>query len=171
MDNPNNEEQFFTSPYSENNLIPEYEPQIPEGQEPTAELARASTLPTPRITAKRDDKNIAEPEGQLTIDVYQTPTDIYIESAIAGVSPEDIDIHVTSDSVTIRGTRSRDKHVRPEDYLYQECYWGRFSRQIILPQEVDADSASASFTRSGILRIQLPKMSRAKAKKLKVQLE
>jgi HSP20 family molecular chaperone IbpA len=160
-------QEFFNSPYSETNLVPEFEAEI--DTPPTAELARASTMP--RVTARRETTSTSEPEGQLTIDVFQTPTDIYIESAIAGISPEDIDIHVTSDSVTIRGTRARDKHVKPEDYLHQECYWGRFYRQVILPQEVDAEGSIASFSRNGILRIQLPKMSRAKAKKLKVQFE
>ena len=111
-----------------------------------------------------------EPEGQLTIDVYQTPDEIVIESAVAAVAPEDLDINVSGDSVTIRGSRRREREVRDEDYLYQECYWGRFSRSIILPQEVDADGAIATI-RNGILKIRLPKLRRERAKKLKVKLE
>lgn len=111
-----------------------------------------------------------EPEGQLTIDVYQTPTDIYVESAIAGVSPDDIDINVTNDSITIRGARHREKEASDEDYFYKECYWGRFSRSVILPQEVDPEGASVSF-KNGILKVKLPKLSRKKSKKLKVRVE
>ena len=125
-------------------------------------------------TSKVDTKNdnvTGEPEGQLTIDVYQTPTEIIIESAVAGVDPDDLDIHVATDSVTIKGSRKRERTIKDEDYLYQECYWGRFSRSIILPQEIDAENALASFSKNGILKIQLPKLSKAKAKKLKVQLE
>jgi HSP20 family protein len=109
-----------------------------------------------------------EPEGQLTIDVYQTPLEIVIESAVAGVSPDDLDINATTDSVTIRGRRHREKEVRDEDYFYRECYWGRFSRSVILPQEVDPDSASVEF-KNGILTIRLPKLNRKKTKKLKVK--
>ena len=111
-----------------------------------------------------------EPEGQLTLDVYQTPTEIVIESAIAGVKPEDIDINVSSDSVTIRGARHRDEEVKEENYIYQECYWGRFSRSVILPQEIDPENVEAKF-KNGILTVKLPKVNRQKTKKIKVRME
>lgn len=111
-----------------------------------------------------------EPEGKLTVDVYQTPNEIVVESAIAGVKADDIDVHVTNDSVTIRGARKREKTVKDEDYLYQECYWGRFARTIILPQEVDPDASTVSF-KNGILTVRLPKANRKKTKKLKVVIE
>jgi HSP20 family molecular chaperone IbpA len=119
------------------------------------------------------DSNIdfeSEPEGQLTIDVYQTPNDIVVESAIAGVKPDDIDITVTNDSVSVRGHRRRDIKIKDEDYFYQECYWGRFSRSIILPQEIDADKATVTF-KNGVLTIKLPKLNKQRAKKLKVKFE
>lgn len=137
------------------------------------ELAKADTgvSVAPHIIAakpipKSDDE--AEPEGQLTIDVYQTPTDIIVESAIAGVKPENIDINVATDSVTVRGERRREKEVRNEDYFYQECYWGKFSRSVILPQEVDPEGATVNF-KNGILTIHLPKINRQKTKRLKVK--
>lgn len=108
-----------------------------------------------------------ETEGQLTIDVYQTPTHIIIESTIAGVKPEDLDVDITNESVTINGSREKEEKIRDEDYIYQECYWGRFSRSVILPQEVDSDTAEASL-KNGILVIKLPKLDRHRAKKLKV---
>jgi HSP20 family protein len=111
-----------------------------------------------------------EPEGQLTVDVYQTPEDIVVESAIAGVRAEDIDIQVTTDSIAIRGSRRREKEVGDEDYIYQECYWGRFARSIILPQEVDPDGAKVTF-KNGILTVRLPKVNKKKAKKLHVSSE
>ncbi|MBI4095020.1 MAG: Hsp20/alpha crystallin family protein [Candidatus Liptonbacteria bacterium] len=110
----------------------------------------------------------SEPEGHLTIDVYQTPSEIVIESAIAGVAPEDLDIDVTTDSVTVKGKRHREKSVKEEDYFYRECYWGRFSRSVILPQEVDADASAATF-KNGILTIRLPKLRRERSKKLRVK--
>lgn len=146
------------------------------------ELAKAGTLaPTrSRLNNKKTEKNSVEetkeidlgdePEGQLTIDVYQTPEEIVIESAIAGVKPEDLDVDVSTDSITIRGSRRRDKKVQEEDYLYQECYWGRFSRSVILPQEVDPDNSAVTL-KNGILTVRLPKINRKKTKKLKVKAE
>jgi len=109
-----------------------------------------------------------ESEGQLTIDVYQTDDEIVVESTVAGVEPDDIDIDISSESVTIRGERSKSEEIADENYLYQECYWGKFSRSIILPQEVDPDKAKADF-KNGILRIRLPKISKGKTRKLKVK--
>lgn len=109
-----------------------------------------------------------ESEGQLTIDVYQTDDDIIIESTVAGVEPDDLDIDISSESVTIRGERRRSNEVSEENYLYQECYWGKFSRSIILPQEIDPDKAKAEF-KNGVLRVRLPKIAKGKIRKLKVK--
>ena len=120
----------------------------------------------PKVVESKDSVvawDDSEPEGQLTVDVYQTPSDIVVESAIAGVRPEDIDIQVTADSISIRGSRHREKEVGDEDYLYQECYWGRFARSIILPQEVDPDGADVTF-KNGILTIRLPKVKKRNRK-------
>ena len=138
----------------------------PPMPEVDVELAKSSAAFATR--SRRDEST--EPEGQLTIDVYQTPSEIVIESAIAGVGEGDLDIQVSADSVTIKGSRRREKSVKDDDYLYQECYWGRFSRSIILPQEVDAEGAQASL-KNGILTVRLPKLSKVRAKRLKVHLE
>jgi HSP20 family protein len=129
----------------------------------------------PRIARTKEERNNdvwadGEPEGQLTVDVYQTPNDIVVESAIAGVDPQDIDVNVTTDSISIRGSRKREKNVRDEDYLYQECYWGKFGRSIILPQEVDPEGAEVKF-KNGILTVILPKANRKKIHKLKVRVD
>ncbi len=111
-----------------------------------------------------------EEEGKLTIDVYQTPEEFVIESTIAAVDPENLDVNITSESVTIKGERTRKECIPESDYLYQECYWGRFSRSVILPQEIDADKASAEF-KNGTLRIFLPKIVKEKTKKLRIKTE
>lgn len=116
------------------------------------------------------DGLLDENEGQLTVDVYQTPTDIVVTSTIAGVNPEDLDVEITRESVTIRGKREREETVSSDDYFYQECYWGRFSRSIILPQEIDADKANATFN-NGILRVELPKLDKQRVRKMKVKFE
>lgn len=135
------------------------------------ELAKANTA-TPLKAAKTASVKIQddEPEGQLAIDVYQTAGDIVVESAIAGIKPEDIDVTVTSDSVTIKGERRRDREVKSEDYFYQECYWGKFSRSVILPQEVDPEKADVTL-KNGILTIVMPKLEKRKSRKLKVKVE
>lgn len=106
-------------------------------------------------------------EGQLTIDVYQTPSDVVIKSTVAGVKPEDIDISFTNDMITIRGKRKKDEEISTEDYYYQELYWGAFSRSVILPVEVDVDKARADI-KNGILTVRLPKSEKIKTKKIKV---
>ena len=106
-------------------------------------------------------------EGQLTIDVYQTPEEMVIKSTIAGVKSEDLDITIATDMVTIQGARKKDENVSPEDYYYQELYWGPFSRSVILPQEIDNDGAKASM-KEGVLTIRLPKFERGKTKKLRI---
>jgi len=108
-----------------------------------------------------------EGEGQLTVDVYQTPDDIVVESTVAGVKPDEIDIDVTSEAVTIRGERNHEHNIDEGDYFYQECFWGKFSRSIILPQEVDPDRAHSSL-KNGVLTIRLPKVHRNKSRKLRV---
>lgn len=108
-----------------------------------------------------------EEEGQLTIDVYQTPEEMIIKSTIAGVRQDDLDITIATDMVTIQGVRRKDENISPEDYYYQELYWGPFSRSVILPQEVDTESAKAGL-KDGILTIRLPKFERGRTKKLRI---
>ena len=135
-----------------------------------AELAKSSPAVARRAADDTLEEFTGEDEGQLAIDLYQTPTEIIVESPIAGVASEDIDVGITSEAVTIRGKRERERTVREEDYVYQECYWGRFSRSVALPQEVDAEKAEAAI-KNGVLVIRLPKLNRLKAKKLKVKSE
>ena len=154
----------------EDSKLEEEEKEREDGEEeeaPEAELAKASVLTPPKPVRKSE---AGEPEGQLTLDVYQTPDEIVIESAIAGVKPEDIDIDVSADSIAIRGERHKEHKIKEQDYFYQECYWGRFSRSVILPQEVDPENASVSF-KNGILMVRLPKANRKKSRKLKVKFE
>jgi HSP20 family protein len=109
-------------------------------------------------------------EGELAVDVYQTANNFVVEATIAGVDPENIDVSITPDSITIRGKREKMERVKADEYLLQECFWGRFSRTIILPQEFDSDKASASI-KNGVLKITLPKISKTKTKRIKVKFE
>jgi len=109
-----------------------------------------------------------EAEGQLAVDVYQTEKELVILSAIAGVKPEDINISGQGDVVIIRGRRERPVKDKEENYFYQECYWGPFSKEIILPVEADASRATAAMT-EGVLIIRIPKIERKKEKKIIVK--
>ncbi|MEX0649736.1 MAG: Hsp20/alpha crystallin family protein [Candidatus Andersenbacteria bacterium] len=109
-----------------------------------------------------------EQEGQLTVDVFQDDENIIVQSTIAGVSPDDLDVSITNDMVTIRGERRQQYDADSEDYFYQECYWGTFSRSIILPIEIDADRAEAKI-KNGVLTIRIPKANTAVTRKLKVK--
>lgn len=111
-----------------------------------------------------------ESEGQLTLDVYQTATELVIKSTIAGVRSEDLDISITNDMLTIKGVRAKDEEVSSENYYYQECYWGPFSRSVILPADVDPDRIKAAL-KNGILTIRLPKIDRPKTKKISIHSE
>jgi HSP20 family protein len=97
-----------------------------------------------------------ETEGQLAIDVFQTEKKIIIKSTIAGVKPENLKISLHHDLLTIKGSRSIKEEVKEEDYLYRECYWGSFSRSIILPAEVDSKRVEAELE-NGVLTITLYK--------------
>ena len=119
---------------------------------------------------KSDDGDEIETEGKLTVDVYKTPSEIIVESAIAGIKPEDLDIDVSTDSITIKGERRREERIKDEDYFYQECYWGKFSRSVILPEEIDPDNAVVHF-KNGILTVRMPKRNKKTSKKLKVKIE
>ena len=107
-------------------------------------------------------------EGELTIDVYQTPSEIVIKSMVAGVKPEDLDISITRDMVTIKGKRETERFIKDEDYYHQELYWGSFSRAIMLPAEIEVEEADA-VEKHGLLVIRLPKIDKNKQTRLRVK--
>jgi HSP20 family protein len=109
-----------------------------------------------------------EAEGVLTIDVYQTENDIVIVSTIAGVTSNDLEVSITNDMVTIKGERRNVADVRDDDYFYQECYWGSFSRSVILPIDVDAENAKAEL-KDGVLQVFLPKSEKVKSKRIPIK--
>ncbi len=130
------------------------------------------TLP---VRKSREDESPAnwideetEKEGELTVDVYQTPDMIVVKSMIAGVRPEDLDVSITRDMVTIRGKREEERVARDEDYFSRELYWGSFSRTIQLPEEIDVDEAEA-IEKHGLLILKLPKLDKKRQSKLKVK--
>ncbi len=132
-----------------------------------------SALPR-RAEGGRSEKHPAvaetevESEGELSVDVYQTPTHIIIRAMIAGVRPDDLDVSISRDMVTIHGKRESHTEGTAGDFFFQELYWGSFSRTIVLPQEVEIEGAEAS-ERHGLLLIRLPKLDKGRHAKLKVK--
>ena len=126
-----------------------------------AELAKVKSQPTALKIEKEEDEKLKpsledEIEGQLTVDVYQTKDAIVVQSTVAGVDPEDLEINITNESVTIHGSREKIERVEEKDYFYQECFWGKFSRTLVLPCRVFPDQVTASL-KNGILTIILTK--------------
>ncbi len=116
---------------------------------------------------KKDFFPAKEPEGQLALDVYQTPTEIVIVAPIAGVKLTDITITLTEDVLTIKGKRYLEFDIPEQDYLTQECFWGDFSRSILLPASVDSTKISASF-KDAVLKISIPRTERTKTKLIRI---
>lgn len=117
---------------------------------------------------KKNIKDKGEEEGELAVDVFQTDAEIIIQSTIAGVQAENLDVSIQSDTVTIKGKRKREIEAESKNYFYQECYWGPFSRSVILPEEIRADKAEARLE-NGILTLTLPKAKKVKKTKVKVK--
>ncbi len=110
----------------------------------------------------------SEEEGQLAVDMYQTPSEIIIKTMIAGVKQEDLDISITRDMVVIKGHREESNDTLGNDYFHKELYWGLFSRTIILPQEIDVDESEA-INKNGLLVIRMPKIDKHRQAKLKIK--
>ncbi len=144
------EEELVDEPYDDEQVV----------DEPAAQASESAE--------KKDEEWLSDYEGQLNIDMYQTKDNVIIKSTIAGVRPEDIDITVANDMVSIKGTRKKEENVTQEDYFYQECYWGNFSRSVIVPVDIDSEQIEADL-KDGILTIVIPKAAKAKTKKVKVK--
>jgi len=150
------------------NMVIEDEPQEKHRSKKTV---RARREDPEEVQEDGDEKDPQEEwlksEGQLTVDVYQTETELILESAVAGIKVEDLDVLIEDDVITIKGKRNNPLPDKG-DYFIQECYWGKFSRKVILPVEVDAARADASM-REGVLIIRIPKIQREKKKKVLIR--
>jgi len=101
-------------------------------------------------------------DGRLAVDVLENDKELVITSAIAGVKPENLEVFVHNDMLTIRGKRHADTQVETgAKYLVRECHWGSFSRSVILPMEVDVDAIAATI-KDGVLLVRMPKTHRSK---------
>ncbi|MBA3550686.1 Hsp20/alpha crystallin family protein [Patescibacteria group bacterium] len=144
-----------------------------EHQRQTAVERRSPQLerrspPVQQVETQDEWMEESSEEGQLTVDVYQTMNDIVIKTIVAGVKPDDLDISISRDMVTIKGRRDEVKEVSDDDFFHRELYWGSFSRTVLLPEEIDVEAAEAS-EKHGLLTIKLPKVDKRRQTKLKVR--
>ena len=129
---------------------------------------------TKKLSVKKTGKDIGnwieeeDEDAELTVDVYQTPTDIIVQTMVAGVRPEDLELTIARDMITIKGKREESRTVDEENYFTKELYWGTFSRTILLPQEIDPEEAEAT-EKHGLLTIKLPKIDKEKKTSVKVK--
>ncbi len=143
------------------------EPAEEEEEEPTPIHTTVAQEPKTALRESQEEPS-AEEEGELTVDIYNKGDVIVIQSTVAGVKPEHLDVGITDDMVTIRGRRERADRVKEEHYYYKELFWGTFSRQIILPEEIEQEEAEASL-QHGLLTVKLPKKRHGVTQKLKVK--
>ncbi len=136
----------------------------PRAQEPEEEEEEAVV----EVASHSENESTGEDEGELTVDIYDRGDAIVIHSTVAGVKPEDIDVAITSDTVTVRGKRRCPEKVPEHDYYYKELFWGQFSRSVLLPEEIEEDMAEAVL-KHGMLTIKLPKKRHGVIQKVKVK--
>ena len=156
-------------------------PSLPVKSRPVEEVAPEATRPvapvehyeekplhleSPKHEPLRDEA--ADEDGELTVDIYDKGDAIIIQSTVAGVRPEDLDVSITTDTVTIKGKRMRESGTSEDAYYYKELFWGTFSRSVILPEEIDDDTAEANL-KNGMLTLRLPKKRHGIAQKIKVK--
>jgi len=104
----------------------------------------------------------------MPMDVYQTDNEVVVKTGLSGVKPEDVEITITGDTLSIRGEKKADEKVKREDYIYQEHRYGSFSRTVTLPGGLDSSKAEASFE-NGVLTLTIPKSEQVKPKQIKVK--
>ena len=104
----------------------------------------------------------------MPLDMYQTANDIVVKASLPGIKPEEVDISITGDILTIKGEHKEEQEVKQEDYACKEIYHGTFNRSITLPVQVQSDKAEAVFE-NGILTLTLPKAEEIKPKQIKVK--
>jgi HSP20 family protein len=109
-----------------------------------------------------------EGRGTMPLDMYQTENEVVVKASLPGFKPEEVDISITGDTLTIKGEHKEEKETKEKDYIYKERRYGSFSRTITIPVAVKSDRADATFE-NGEIMLKLPKAEEAKPKQIKVK--
>lgn len=107
-------------------------------------------------------------ELPVDLDVYQTADNVVIKASLPGLKPEDVEISLIGDILTIKGEHKEEKEVKEKDYFHKERRYGSFSRSLQIPASVKSDKAEALFE-DGVLTLTLPKAEKEKPKQIKVK--
>lgn len=107
------------------------------------------------------------PAAALPVDMYETDDELVVKATVPGLKPEDIEVTITGDLLTIKGEFKSEEKTEKRNYLRQERRFGSFCRQVGLPVGVDSNKAKATFE-NGVLALELPKVEAVKAKTVKV---
>jgi HSP20 family protein len=115
-----------------------------------------------------DEWDDSEPvAGQLAVDVYETKEKLVVKGRVAGVNKSDLDVSISDNTLTVRGTLNAGEEEGVENYFLQECYWGEFSRSLVLPVPVKEDEIEAVL-KDGVLTISFAKVKQDTVKKIQV---
>jgi HSP20 family protein len=137
---------------------------LSEEEVPVTEEASA---PQP-VAGEADDWNEDDPvAGQLAVDVYETKEKLVVKGRVAGVNKTDLDVSISDNTLTVKGTLSAGNEENVENYFLQECYWGEFSRSLVLPVPVKEDEIEAVL-KDGVLTISFNKLKQDTVKKIEV---
>jgi HSP20 family molecular chaperone IbpA len=152
---------------------------IPTYSKPQTPASKKPITPIKEVPNKKEEVAVSslgidnaewlKVKGQLVVDVYQADGEFCIQAPIAGVEPNDISIALEKDMLIIKGERKEPDKEKSKHYFYQECYFGQFARQIILPEDADKQNVRASL-KKGVLTIKIPKVSREQ-KQIKINVE
>lgn len=139
------------------------EKDVPEKVQQKQELEEKKEAKIKKVWPKKEAK-----EGELTIDVYETEKELVVQSPVAGIKPEELEIIIEDEMLTIKGERPYPEREEEAKTLLEECFWGPFSRRIVLPVEVDTNRIKASLEQ-GILTIRMPKVESKKKRRIIVE--
>lgn len=123
-----------------------------------------SSQPAPVEDQWDEDEPVA---GQLAVDVYETKEKLFVKGRVAGVNKADLDVSISDNTLTIKGTLSAGEEEGVENYFLQECYWGEFSRSLVLPVPVKEEEIEAVL-KDGVLTINFAKVKQDTVKKIQV---
>jgi HSP20 family protein len=144
------------------------------GDDITAAFLSEDEAPAPEadapqpVTDDADEWDEGEPvAGQLAVDVYETKEKLVVKGRVAGVNKSELDVSISDNTLTIRGTLSAGSEDGVENYFLQECYWGEFSRSLVLPVPVKEDEIEAVL-KDGVLTISFAKMKQDTVKKIEI---
>lgn len=137
---------------------------------PVAELQQVADMMDRAFSEFRENVNSEQPRGwSLPVDIFERDNNLVIKAAVPGVKPEDIDVSVENNVLTIRGESKEE--TQQNDVVYRREYrYGSFSRSIRLPENIDTNGIEAEFDH-GFVKIILPRVEPAKPKALKVQVK